>query len=112
MRKRQWFVLGAGFYALGMLFASMSIQWKGYCVGEVYLHTIEACIRGHTFASYPYIFFALSTLFIICGCLEWIPKKEKIDKKLAKSIRNMLETILDLEEEIKVLKGKKKGKKK
>ncbi|MEA3378569.1 MAG: hypothetical protein U9Q69_02910 [Nanoarchaeota archaeon] len=72
MNKKQLWVLSGGFYLLGMLFATLSTQWKGYCDidGEVAMHLIVACIRGHSFAAFPYLLFGLGIIFSIVASLE------------------------------------------
>tara|TARA_Y100000310_G_C20398333_1_gene676184 strand:+ start:78 stop:305 length:228 start_codon:yes stop_codon:yes gene_type:complete len=75
MNKKQLSVLSGGFYLLGILFSYLSIQWKGYCDinGEVAMHLIMACVRGHSFTVFPYLLFGLGIIFSIVTSLE--PKK-------------------------------------
>ncbi|GAH32687.1 unnamed protein product [marine sediment metagenome] len=72
MRKIQWWVLSIASYLLGILFAGISLQWKGYCemFGEVEMSNIFACVRGEIFAPFPYIFFTFGLVFMMMAWME------------------------------------------
>jgi len=71
MNKKQWIVFTIFSYLLAMLFVKISMQWKGYCnLDELLMSNIFSCIRGEIFAPYPYIFFTLGIIFMICASLE------------------------------------------
>jgi len=72
MNKKQWYALSIFFFLLGMLFVSISLQWKGNCnmFGEVEMSNIFSCVRGEIFAPFPYIFFGLMIIFQILAWLE------------------------------------------
>jgi len=73
MKKSQWLVLSLASTLLSSLFVKISLQWKLFCVigGEATMSNIFACIRGEIFAPFPYIFYGLGTIFLICFFLEW-----------------------------------------
>ncbi len=72
MNKKQWNVMGVAFALIGMLFIRMSLQWKNMCglMDEVTMLEIVLCIKGEIFAPYPYIFFGMAIVFMICSWLE------------------------------------------
>ena len=81
MNKKQWNVFAIASYLLGILFAKISLQWKGTCgLEDVNMMNIFSCVRGEIFAPFPYIFFALGLVCFICAWLE--PKtKNEISKE-------------------------------
>jgi len=72
MNKKQLWVLSIGLFLLGILFANLSMQGQVHCdINEkVAIDTIVPCIRGHTFAAFPYLLFGLSVIFSIIASLE------------------------------------------
>ena len=76
MRKSQWLVISIACNLLGMLFVRISLQWKLLCdnFGEATMSNIFACTRGEIFAPYPYIFFTLGIVFMICFLFEFWKK--------------------------------------
>ena len=76
MNKKQWYVLSGTSYFLAIIFMFISTQWRNFCLTftpETF-NTLEACVRSHIFAPYPYIFLTLGVVFIILAFLE--PKKK------------------------------------
>jgi len=71
MNKIQWYALSIFSFLMGILFAYISLQWKGLCMlDEVDMLNIFSCVRGEIFAPFPYIFFGLMTIFCILALLE------------------------------------------
>ena len=71
MNKKQWNVLSIASTLFAMLFMGISLQWKNMC-STLITQKLQnyACMRGEIFAPYPYIFFGLVIVFIICSSLE------------------------------------------
>lgn len=75
MRKSQWFVLGLGFFILGMLLASISLQASSLC--DYSSKNLIPCVRQQVFAVFPYIFFLLGVVCYVNGYIEWWHEKRK-----------------------------------
>jgi len=91
MNKIQWIVLGIAFFLLGMLFASLSMEAGGNCSKNPFggYNTTPPtenifCIRQQVFAPFPYIFFSLMIVCVICAFLEF--KKKHLKQELNKNV--------------------------
>ena len=68
MNRIQLIIFSVAFWVLAVLFMALSTQWKGYCNNLLDTTAVLiSCIRGHTFAAYPYIFGVLGTAFGIAA---------------------------------------------
>lgn len=94
MRTSQWIVLGVAFFLLGMLFVNISLQWMGSCSMDYqypdYNPESIACIRQQIFAPFPYIFFSLVIVCMICAFLEsrGAEKEKRFRINLLKKLMN------------------------